>query len=36
MQVKIADSWKNILQNEFEKAYFKDSVHKHGANGEHK
>ena len=23
MQVKIADSWKNILQNEFEKAYFK-------------
>ena len=24
MQVKIADSWKNILQNEFEKPYFKD------------
>ena len=23
MQVKIADSWKNILQNEFEKPYFK-------------
>ena len=23
MQVKIADSWKNILQNEFEKTYFK-------------
>ncbi|MEN8776833.1 MAG: uracil-DNA glycosylase [Polaribacter sp.] len=24
MQVKIADSWKNILQNEFEKPYFKN------------
>ncbi|WP_439129103.1 uracil-DNA glycosylase [Polaribacter sp.] len=24
MQVKIADSWKNILQNEFYKPYFKD------------
>lgn len=24
MQVKIADSWKNILQPEFEKPYFKD------------
>ena len=24
MQVKIADSWKNILQPEFEKSYFKD------------
>ncbi|MEN8965527.1 MAG: uracil-DNA glycosylase [Polaribacter sp.] len=24
MQVKIDDSWKNILQNEFEKPYFKD------------
>ena len=24
MQVKIADSWKNILQNEFDKPYFKD------------
>jgi uracil-DNA glycosylase len=24
MQVKIADSWKNILQTEFEKSYFKD------------
>ncbi|WP_299670140.1 uracil-DNA glycosylase [uncultured Polaribacter sp.] len=24
MQVKIGDSWKNILQNEFEKPYFKD------------
>lgn len=26
MQVKIADSWKNILQTEFEKSYFKDLV----------
>ena len=24
MQLKIADSWKNILQTEFEKSYFKD------------
>tara|TARA_B110000091_G_scaffold144162_1_gene153915 strand:+ start:2142 stop:2804 length:663 start_codon:yes stop_codon:yes gene_type:complete len=24
MQVKIADSWKNIFQNEFEKPYFKE------------
>ncbi|MCL4154111.1 UNVERIFIED_CONTAM: hypothetical protein GTU68_039719, partial [Idotea baltica] len=24
MQVKIADSWKNILQPEFEKSYFKE------------
>ena len=24
MQVKIADSWKNILQQEFEKSYFKE------------
>ncbi|QOD61223.1 uracil-DNA glycosylase [Polaribacter haliotis] len=26
MQVKIADSWKNILQNEFEKPYFKELI----------
>lgn len=26
MQVKIADSWKNILQQEFEKTYFKDLI----------
>lgn len=26
MQVKIADSWKNILQQEFDKTYFKDLV----------
>lgn len=26
MQLKIADSWKNILQPEFEKLYFKDLV----------
>ena len=24
MELKIANSWKNILQNEFEKSYFKD------------
>ncbi len=24
MQVKIADSWKNILQQEFDKEYFKN------------
>lgn len=27
MQVKIADSWKNILQNEFDKNYFKELIH---------
>lgn len=26
MQVKIADTWKNILQSEFDKPYFKDLV----------
>lgn len=26
MQVKIADSWKNILQQEFEKTYFKELI----------
>ena len=26
MQVNIADSWKNILQNEFEKPYFKNLI----------
>ena len=26
MQVKIADPWKNILQNEFEKPYFKNLI----------
>jgi uracil-DNA glycosylase len=26
MELKIANSWKNILQNEFEKSYFKDLI----------
>ena len=26
MQVNIANSWKNILEKEFEKSYFKDLV----------